>query len=644
MKKLVYVIFGLIIALLPQILLAQQFELGKVTKNELLERHHPADTSASAAILYEKGKTYFKYAGFYWIMVTEVERRIKIYKKSGYDFANQELSYYVGNSDYNTFSDACTYNLNGGDIIKTKLGSEHEFVQPVGEYGESKKIFFPDVKEGSIVEFKYTKMKRWKGYMPDWYFQEDMPMNSSEYTVAIPAYFTHHSIISGNIKVNSTPQVTVRGDGFQENRVTYSAKNIPAITHQPYVNNIDNYRPCVKHELVAFTNFAGEETKFATSWKSLVLSLFEDEDFGKQIEQQAYFKKDIDGLLRDGMTTEERINAVFNYVQNRMEWNKYVGFSCNQGVREAYKLKKGNTAEINLMLIAMLKYLKIDAVPVLLATKNKTIPQYPSLEAFNYVLCGVQLGGDFILLDATSKFTTPGLIRPVALNHYGRKIRPDGSAIEVDLEPKHIARSIYNIVGAISGDGGVSGKIRVQYSDYQAIEMREGVGFEKKEKYINGLEEAFEGTQISDHTFKNESPNPLLEEYSFTNSTISDIIGEKIIISPMLFFASKSNPFLAEERLYPIDFTYPCQYKYMITLTLPKGYTVQSSPESGSISMGDNIASFKYVINIKDNQLQLNVIFDINQAVIAKENYNALKEFYQKMIEKENNKLILKKA
>ena len=56
---------------------AQDFRLGKVSKQELEETSHPSDTSAAAAILFKRGKTYFT-VGQSWSMVTEVECRIKI--------------------------------------------------------------------------------------------------------------------------------------------------------------------------------------------------------------------------------------------------------------------------------------------------------------------------------------------------------------------------------------------------------------------------------------------------------------------------------------------------------------------------------------------------------------------------------------
>ena len=99
---------------------AQKLELGKVSIAELQEKTHPKDSSATAAILFKKGEVRFEYTqehGFE--MVTNVKTRVKIYKKEGYEWANQSVAYYIGNStrDKVSFSGASTFNLVDGKIV-----------------------------------------------------------------------------------------------------------------------------------------------------------------------------------------------------------------------------------------------------------------------------------------------------------------------------------------------------------------------------------------------------------------------------------------------------------------------------------------------------------------------------------------------
>ena len=111
---------------------AQNFDYGKVSKEELLEKAHPLDSTTAAAMIFKKVRTYFVYNlknGF--TVNHEYSYRIKIYKKEGLNWANFVVPYYVGyeemNDEYVKFSNAVTYNLENGAIVKTKLNNEGSF-------------------------------------------------------------------------------------------------------------------------------------------------------------------------------------------------------------------------------------------------------------------------------------------------------------------------------------------------------------------------------------------------------------------------------------------------------------------------------------------------------------------------------------
>ena len=58
-----------------------------------------------------------------------------------------------------------------------------------------------------------------------------------------------------------------------------------------------------------------------------------------------------------------------------------------KGTRKAYLEGEGNVADINLLLIAMLRSQGVDANPVLVSTRNNGIPLFPTRKGFNYVIC-----------------------------------------------------------------------------------------------------------------------------------------------------------------------------------------------------------------------------------------------------------------
>jgi len=126
----------LLLLIFPIIVFSQDYELGKVTIKELSEKQHATDTSAVAAILFTKGKSYFDYVeNSHFVLITEVEAKIKIYKKEGLGWANKEITFYIGGNEVESviINKAYTYNLVNGKIEKTKLNNDGEFKENVNK-------------------------------------------------------------------------------------------------------------------------------------------------------------------------------------------------------------------------------------------------------------------------------------------------------------------------------------------------------------------------------------------------------------------------------------------------------------------------------------------------------------------------------
>jgi hypothetical protein len=648
---------------------SQKRELGKVTIEELKQKSCPIDTSAAAAFLFKTGESKFEYSDRGFSIVNTVRCKIKIYKKEGYELANQIVSYYVsGSSDKLSFNNAVTYNEVGGKIEKTKLKNDGEFDEKVNRYWSQKKIVLPNVKEGSIIEFEYTLISDRFGSVKDWYFQTHVPVLFSEYKTYIPEYFKYNVLFRGFITPKFVTELKDRTYNFtakdredlisvkttlssaevkyRETYTVYTLENIPAMKDETFVNNIKNYTSGVIHELSSIQYPNQPFKNFATDWETVVKKIYEDEDFGNELNKTGYFEKDVDALLAGTISQEEKIAVVFNYVKSRMNWNDYYGYSCNDGVKKAYQDKTGNIAEINLMLISMLRYAGFQVNPVLLSTRANGISLFPSRTAFNYVIAGLELNDQIVLLDATDKYSLPNILPIRDLNWFGRIIRKDKSSSEIDLMPKSNSREVVNVMAIINAQGEVSGKVRDQYFDYKALLFRNDNNSLSKESSVEKLEKKYQGIEIGDYETVNNNDlgKPIIENFGFKSTNAVEIIGDKMYVSPFLFFAKTENPFKQETREYPIDLIYPSQDKFNITLTIPEGYIVEVLPMAKAVTMPDDLANFKYSITNNGNQIQLMYSFDTNHAIIGSEYYEELKAFYKEIVNKQTEKIVLKKA
>jgi hypothetical protein len=643
---------------------AQEFKLGKISIAELEQKKHPKDTAAVAAILYKKGTSQIEYdekEGF--LLTTVVEERIKIYKKEGYYWANQSVLCYNfinASKEIVSFSDATTYNLVAGKIEKTKLKSDGVFDEKVNKYYGRKKITMPNVKEGSILEIRYSIRTHNIGMMPEWVFQYEIPVNYSEYTTFIPEYYTFNTRQKGYvfpvITTETVPKVIITTSqnnektteqklDYVETRTKYVAQNLPAMKEESFVNNIDNYTSSLKQELatVQFPNKGLQS--FSTDWNSVVKTIYDYNDFGLELNKTGYFEDDLDILLKGVTVPEEKILLILNFVKSKVKWNGSYGYNCDEGVRTAYKQSIGNVAEINLMLTAMLRYAGFTANPVLVSTRSNGIALFPNRTAFNYVIAAVETPNGNILLDATNKYSSPNILPFRVLNWKGRLIRKDGTSEFVDLMPKAVSNDNVFINYTVDTEGKITGKVRRQYTDYDAMQYRNEIDAVKEDAYLEKLENENEKIEISEYSRTNEKEIllPAVETFSFKGDNLSEIIGGKIYINPMLFFADQKNPFKQENREYPVDFGFPFSEKYNINIEIPEGFTVETLPSPAKVTMEDNLGAFKFNIVTNGNVLQLSILNQINEAIVSTEQYEMLKEYYKGMIAKETEKIVLKR-
>lgn len=667
-KQLPIILFFFLFSFLQ--LTAQEFKLGKVSVAELEEKKHPKDTAAVAAILYKKGTSYFDYNeinGF--VLTTEVETRIKIYKKEGYDFANQTIGYSIsGNSKESVqISDANTFNLVGGKVEKTKLKSDGIFDEPVSKFYGRKKISLPNVKEGSVIEFKYTVRAPFVSWMRDWRFQYSIPVNKSEFSTAIPEYYMYNVMQKGYLFPNKTVETksksivsttnersvnnrsqtsfsTQKTDYF-ETKTTYVIEDLPAIKEESFVNNIDNYTSILSFELSAIKWPNTPVKSFSSDWNSVVKTIYDYDDFGPELNKTGYFEDDLKKLLTGITNTDEIILTILNYVKSTVKWDGNSSYGCDVGVRKAYKEKTGNSADINLMLTAMLRNAGLTANPVLVSTRSNGIALFPNRTAFNYVIAAVETPNGIILLDATSKYSSPNILPFRALNWQGRLIRKDGTSEAIDLMPKKASNDNVFINYEIDAEGKVNGKVRRQCTDYNAMSYRNEVDGIKEDVYLEKLENENNKIEISDYSRTNEKEIllPTIESYSFKGDNLTEVIGGKIYINPMLFYTNTENSFKQEVREYPVDFGFPFVDKFNITIKIPEGFAVETLPAPAVLAMEDNLGTFKFNIAQNENSLQLSILHQINEAIVSVEKYEMLKEYYQKMIAKETEKIVLKR-
>jgi hypothetical protein len=661
-RKAVTLLFVLSFAIIGK---AQDFQLGKVAIAELKEKQHPRDTSAAAAVLFKKARTFFTYtekAGF--IANHEVKYRIKIYKKEGLKWATFAVPYYIGyeelSPDAVKFSEAVTYNLDQDKINKTKLNSDGNFVEKIDKYWSKASITLPNVKVGSVIEFRYIHKSENIFKLPEMILQYNIPVNNFEYTTEIPDMYIYKSILNGYVEVNSTNEITkgssIYGDKFQfathvinykQINTKYAVQNVPALHEENFVDNIENYTSKIQQELERIRYTDKPDKDYSITWEGVTKTIFKEKEFGAELLKGKHFVNTALACTEGKTSQIEKMEAIFKHVQEKMNWDKTFGVYVDKGVEKAYETSTGNVAEINFILINMLNMAGFNASPVLASTIDNGVSVFPGRTGFNYVMVSVIADGRSYLLDAANKFTAPNVYPLPLVNWSGRMVQSDGNSTEVKLTDTVLSKSTFGINAKIDGTGLLKGTYKNQMTDFEALTFREKNANLTTEAHIEKIESQHNGLTISDYSITNlktDLSKPLVESYSFEIEHSFDVIGNKMYLNPLLFLKELKNPFNTQDRKMPIYFGPTKQEKFIINIEMPQGYVLENLPTPIRLDAQDNVASFLYNAKLEENVLQVVVSSQINKVIVSLDYYEMLKEFFQRTIDKLNEKIVLKKS
>ena len=646
MRKLQIVL----LILITQCLYAQDYEFDKVSLKELQEEFYPQDSSASAAILYKSRKTYFNSNLSSVSLETEIHQRIKIYNNDGFDKASFTVNLYKSRSSRETLKKvkAYTYNLVDGKQEKTELEKDQIFKSEYSYNYNQVKFTMPNVKEGSVLEVKYTISSPFYYNIDEFKFQSDIPIKKLQAEIRTPEGFNFSPKTKGYIPFY--PKRSSKRDnrlGMVVDILNYELANVPALKEESYVNNIDNYRAGVFFELVS-VNIPGRVSKYyAQSWSDVAKTIGSENDYEKELDRTKSFDDDVDAIIAENTGQIDKMKAVFKYVKQHIKWNGIDGKYFFNGIKKALKEKKGNTADVNLTLVAMLRYAGLKANPVIISTKDNLIPFFPTVDRLNYVIAYVTIGEEEYFLDATDEFSDINLLPLKDYNWQG--ILVDNTKMQwrlVSIDEPKIAESQYMVKIDLNDDGSIEGTSNSRFKNHNAYKFRQAYKDQDMDAFISSREELFDNIEISNYEVTNaeDYETYISESFEFYKDEAVDFLDNKIYLQPLFFLKLTENPFKLEKREYPVDFGHPFKDRYFMTVNLPEGYNVESLPEPMSMSMPDNLGLFKFKASAIGNKIQLSVSFEIKKSMIGAQNYLILKEFFNQMIKKQAEQVVLSKV
>ena len=603
-------------------------DFPKITDAEVQNMTPYLKADAAAEILY---KSYHYRVDYNGNMYADIISRIKIYDKDkAGDYLDTEIPLYdSGNGSREKLVNlkAYTYNYEDGKIKATKVEKDSKFKSAEDKNYNITKFAFPDVKNGSVVEYQYTIETPFYWVVPRVMIERNIPTKYIEYIFETPKQLGYTINYKGDLKptFRDVEEKNIYGGEHYSYRFAY--ENVPAYKEENFVRNNDNYKTSIKAEINSST-INNVFRSFTTTWNDVRKRLYESDDFGLQLKKTGAVKNLLPEDIKAISNTEEKANAILKFVQTNYKWNNEIDVQTDKGIRNLISTKIGNSAEINLLLIMLMRDAGITADPVVLSTVNRglLLSYSPSLAQLNYVIAAVESGNKIYLYDATSKYSSKNTIPPRALNYYGF-LMTDKDAKQLNVVFPDRSETDLVVDAKLNDDGTFSGHFTDTDTKLFAMMVRESYE-DNKEDYQKEYKNRYK------FPFKNIKSGPtengdFSTSFDFDADTFVDAIGNKLVFNPLLFLYSKNHEFnQEEERKAPLEFYCAYDRDKKVTITLPEGYAFENVPTSKKFRTQDDSISYLYKVTQEGNKLTVETTTIIDDSSFPKEYYPAFKQIF----------------
>ncbi len=709
------ILSGLILLLIPFSLLSQKAPIKwkEIPMEDLQMSIYELEPSAPAAVLCDYGQIYFNTNsnGRTLFVMYERHLRIKILNTEGLKYAKYRLSFINMSCEqlYNenpVIIKGMVYNISEkGDLLASKLKNKEIKYKDTSNCMRIAEINFPDVKPGSIIDLIYTKPTLDFIQPESWYFQREIPTRYSEIRMRAPRAFryifpapniskfdtfeetsysgstipffqdisgTQMRFVMNNIEsFTSTDFITTPKDYMQKlNFHLEFAKqeNMDPrwryLTHRLMITTVEDYDEYEPIQKASISYPAGYIIYKLPDWEKFNNKLLGSKEFGLALITYWDYKNYLDGIIKDKITSKEKMIAIYDNVRKKIRWNNVYNTEVNsvhskfinkvytkltnkqlkeKSLSEPLENKEGTSSEINFVLIYLLNKAGIEAHPLILSTRDngKIDNNIPDLNQFNHLLAYVDLGESQILLDATDSLRPYQFLDKNDLNSVGYLIKGKDFGW-INIVNSKLPET--NITESISIDEYLNFTRKTNISDniYNSIEYRKKMMNEGKEKFISDFKSQF----FPDDNYSQTEINNIETDSLPLNITLMQKgqlpVGEEIKIHPNFMPVYKAENFEEIERKCPVDFIYPFKQNYLLELNLPDGY-IAELPMNEELSTYGNQASYQYSAKSDGNKILIKISLNILLAEFPALEYSNLKDLFSKLNEKMNESIVIKK-
>jgi hypothetical protein len=633
---------------------------GEVTAETFAPATYSIDSSANAVVLFDLGVVTFDPVsnnGHPFSYTLEKHTRIRLLHRGAFGLATFTLSTYRKGAVALTIEKfkGATYNLEGGKLVTTKLDKSNIFKDQSGDFN-LEKIVFPNVKEGSVIEYSYRVTYPGFQYIPPWIFQSAYPELWSEYDITVPTLYDYAVRHQGYQKyvvdsvIYSSTEFPVYFGGFsgiwsgRTIRRIWALQDVPALEKaEMYTTTLKNHLSKIEFQLSA-VHVNGYDKTYRTTWNELTDELLKRDNFGGPLsDRNRWLDDELKNITGGADNSLGTLQKIFAYVRDHFDCSDADGLYMSQPLKKVWEDKKGNVADINLLLTVLCRHAGLEASPVILSSRTHgfAVEDYPLLSDYNYVIACVRIDGNSYWLDASRPVNGFGQLPELCYNGWARVI--DSSFERIPLFPDSVTETRLTTVELANTDSGYTGEYVRRNGVFESMIIRNRMRKTKEEDFFESLRKTMaDYKQMGDYGFDSLAiPEASLGwhykmKYDFTKGTI--------YFNPIFHERFNTSPFSSPVRHYPVEMPFCIDNTYVLKMEIPKGYKLDQLPKSQRVKLDDSGDDFfEYLISLDGATINFKVRLSIKKTNYSVEEYSSIRDFFALIVNKEKEPIVFKK-
>ena len=575
--------------------------------------------------------------------------RIKVLTEEGRKYGNIEISYQKGMEKI-AHLEARTIEPDGSSVEFTGSPFDETIMKFEGLKYFAKTFTMPEVKVGSILEYRYTiDLDEHRVFSSHWI------LNGRLFTRQ--ANFSLRPYSSGTVPVNlrwtwrGVPSGTAPKVGA-DHVIRMQMENIPAFQEEDFMPPATEVRSRV--DFTYETEYReGDPDQY---WRHVARE--QNRILEKFVDKGKAMAGAVAEILAPSDTPETKLRKIYRRVQQFRNRSYEITKTVQEqkrdkerpadNVEDVWKRGYGSHRQLNWLFLALARAAGFEAHGVLVSSQKDYFFNPKTMERWklNMAIVRIKSEAEDLYFDPGAEFNSFGMLTSETGAEGLELDKGEGKWIKTPIPDCSESRIVHSAQLKLTEEGTLEGKVRTTYTGleamYRRLDVRNSDDITRRKFLEDGLRNQIPiqaSATLTNSPDWDNAEGPLVAEFKISVPGWISSAGKHSLIPASLFSAGEKHTFERSNRIHPIYFRYPYEKEDDVTIELPSGWKVFSVP-ARQVKDGHTI-TYSSVAENNQTAVHLTRKLAINSELLDPRYYPPLRDLYQNIRAADEQQIVL---